>query len=219
MATVGFLTGFIFLQFFTSSFKKSAFYTLVMIFLLVSGNFILTILPQRVKDRIQSYQVKESYDNRALLWRRSLPIAITNPFGVGLGGNNLYNAAEKNRVYIMREFSDFPANRNKTHFESSYLPILYALGFPGLLAFVWVVSNFFHAGIAIYRRAGTVPETALVPYLMSAMIVWLVGVALSPQIYHAQPMVLFVFLLALVTSFYQKYVVLAKQDSRENQGA
>ena len=156
------------------------------------------LLPDKLKSRFSNYEIRQSLDFRYQIWVGSLPIIVNNPMGVGLGGRNVYDAGYKENVNFIEKFSDFPVLRKYTHFENSYLQVLYSLGFFGFLGFMGIFFVYFKLGFKIYKNANDKTKGLFALNLNGAMLIWAVCVFTSPQIRHIQPMFLFIILLAMM---------------------
>lgn len=153
------------------------------------------------KLRMDSFDKSINY--RQKIWQRSFPIIIHNPLGVGLGGENLYNAGMKERAYFLDNFVRYPGTRGATHFESSYLTILYSLGTIGFLAFIMFFLNSFRNFLIFYKTYRDVPMGKFVYCLIMALIILSIGISTSPQINHFQPAFLLVTLFASASAIAQ----------------
>ncbi len=151
--------------------------------------------PKGLTERFEIHNQKESFAYRFNLWKYSLPIITHNPLGVGLGGFNRYYAGEK----VGFDFPDsVRRTREFTNFESSYLSLLYSLGFTGFGAFVMLVVSYFKSGISLFQIHGV--KSAY--YLIIARLIWLVTSAISPQMEEFKSMTTFTLLFAYMNSIY-----------------
>ncbi|MBF0571955.1 MAG: O-antigen ligase family protein [Candidatus Omnitrophica bacterium] len=170
------------------------------------GLLILTLFPfdgsimGRINNRFSQQDIHKTADYRYLLWKESIPIALHNPWGVGLGADNLYRAAVKDNVFSTLHFNDFLQRKRGIQFENSYLQILYSLGFLGLLAFLMILFRYFSLGTSLYGKNFPADMKKLIFHQLIAMTVWLSCIFTSPQFLEPQPMIIFMTLLALMNS-------------------
>ncbi|MFA5499527.1 MAG: O-antigen ligase family protein [Candidatus Omnitrophota bacterium] len=185
--------------------KKIVLYTCMLSILVVCGGLIYNyVIPAQMKDRLTGYELEGSYNERHKIWITSLPIARHNPLGVGLSRADLFDAAYNENSYLQTKYYLFASLRNRMGFESSFLDLLYSLGYLGLIGFLALLLCFF---ILAFRNANINPpsdESGYSKYLACAMVVWLVGAATSEKVYEIQPMTIFVILLAIVHSTYSR---------------
>ncbi len=176
--------------------------------LLVTNAFLILILligtyqsiaPQGVKERFSPHNQVQSFEIRNNGWVNSFPIFIQNPLGVGLGGYNRFAAG----VDTGHRFSpEAKRNAKYTGFESSYLSLLYSLGFIGFGAFIWLVCIYFKLGLQLLSQNRMYTFSI---YLICAMIVWLIPSAISLQMEEFQPMIVFTLLFSLMTAYHNLY--------------
>jgi O-antigen ligase len=205
VAIIALIAGFLFAQLFTFSQKRVIALSMLIVFLFAFGDFFYkNVMPLQVKERFERRSIEENRTYRFNLWKGSLPVIVHNPLGVGMGGENVYAAGVQQRVYFAEAFNRVPEARKYTHFENTYLEILYSLGIVGFTGFLILIFNFFKAAIRIYSSGRDHLESAFSVYLMAAMVAWLLCVATSPRLYDQQIMLLFFVLVAVTNSFYQK---------------
>ncbi|MCB9747050.1 MAG: O-antigen ligase family protein [Candidatus Omnitrophica bacterium] len=205
LAILTFVFLFVIMHFVTLNFKKYVTMSLISLFLICFGaSFYQGFLPVQITERFNIHKLNDSSDYRMKLWKYSLPIFYENPLGVGFGGENLYDAGLKVQAFFIPEFKENIASRKSTHFESSYLQILYSIGILGFLGFMLLIFQFFITGLKIYsnRRKNLIYKFSL--YLMFSMTVWLFCVVTSPQIGRERLMTIFITLLALMNGLYNK---------------
>lgn len=197
LAVLSFLLGLILVIIFPFSLKK-LFIIFACIFLIagsiISNNSIMqNIMPESLRERFNRYGLTKTSQYRYKLWTRSLPIIVNNPFGVGLGGYNRFEAGYKENAY-------FPGivkkTRKYTHFESSYLSLLYSLGIIGFSSFIYLIIKYFLTGYDLLKKR----KNVLSLYLMSSMLIWLITASTSPQIEQVQSMIIFIQLLVLMNT-------------------
>ena len=209
IAILSLLCGFIFFQCITMSFKKMFVFLLLTVSLLIAGSTIYNhVIPYQTKGRFESHALGKSFLFRYKLWAESFPIITHNPFGVGMGGENIYDAGFAQGVHFLYGFKSDPNLRGFTHFENTYLDILYSLGIVGFVGILMFFIKFFTAGFSCNRLITDPVEKKWPLYLLSAMIIWMISVFTSPQLFDPHPMMLFIFLLAMMNSLrydcYQK---------------
>jgi len=192
------------LTYMTLARKKTqlAVFMIAVLILMISFPTIKEIMPKGVTERFTSYNQSESFNNRFELWKESLPIFYHHPFGVGLGGLNLYDAGIKQNVRLMSIFEEFPQTRYLTHFENSYLHILYSLGIFGFLGFLIIIIKhlLISRKLSLLKKHPEFHNSS--NSLFAAMVIWGLTVFTSPQVREAQPMVLFVILLSIISARY-----------------
>ena len=200
MAIFAFIFSYFIILIFTRSFRKPfVLILLVSILFLFSGLFFRS-LPLTMRERFNQDEITRSLDYRTKLWKESLPIALHNPLGVGLGDDNVYEAAMKQNVFFLAYFNDFRLRQRGIQFENSYLQILYSLGIIGFLSFLLLVTRYFSLGVALLKKCKLKCEKKYVMHLLGSMIVWLLCSFTSPQILESQSMIIFIALLALMNS-------------------
>lgn len=177
-------------------------FVIAVLVLMISFPAIEEIMPKRVTERFTSYNQSTSFNYRYELWKASLPIFYHQPFGVGLGGLNLYDAGIRQRVTFLSIFEEFPETRYLTHFENSYLQILYSLGVFGLLGFLIIIVKhlLISRKLSLLKKHLELHDSS--NSLFAAMIIWALTVFTSPQVREAQPMVLFIILLSIISARY-----------------
>ena len=187
---------------FILSFRKVVILMLIVISMMaVIGMFYEHIMPSQIRERFDPHNQREDYNFRYALWKHSLPIIKHYPFGVGLGGGNLFYAGDKVKVKFTESMEAVPQLRGATHFENSYLDTLYSLGIIGFGGFILLLVKYFKTGVKLIKENPHPDAKRFSFYLMGAMAVWLIPAATSPQIEQVQPMIIFVTLLALMNSF------------------
>lgn len=199
IAVLGLLAGWAVVSLRNFSFCRSVILGLLLTFGLFTGGLIYQkTLPGPIKERLSKHSREKGFDFRYKLWRESLPIAATNLLGVGLGGQNLYAAGLKNNVYFPPVLRENLAARQYTHFENSYLDLLYSLGFAGVGAFLFLLTQYFIAARGVTSRSHRGNLFSF--YLTGGMVAWLFCASTSPQFSNAQAMIIFVLLLAFVSA-------------------
>ncbi|MCX5694943.1 MAG: O-antigen ligase family protein [Candidatus Omnitrophica bacterium] len=205
IAFLAFLIGFIITLFSGKKTIKIIGFLGFCVFVLVSFPILKSIIPLQIQERFYSYSQHKSLDFRYQLWANSLPIFFHNPLGVGSGGDNIYVAATQQKVKMLSIFKEFPQTRRLTHFENSYLQILYSLGIIGLLGFFFIIGKYFIVGVRILKIMAKERIYNFSNYLLAAMVTWLISSFTSPQIREVQPMILFVILLSFMNSLNNLY--------------
>ena len=206
IAILSFLGVMLIVHLFILPFKRIMIIMLIIFCVTVAGKIIIeNIIPSGVSERFDPDEQKKSFDYRFMLWEASFPIFVHHPFGVGLGGENLFDAGCEVNAVFMPEYTETPSKRNNTHFESSYLEILYSLGIIGFFGFMLLLTEYFKTGIKLIKENPHSDVKRFSLYLMGAMAVWLIPAAISPQWNVMQPMIIFVTLLALMNSLNNIY--------------
>jgi O-antigen ligase len=205
IAFIAVVIGLILFIIFNLSFKKILIIINLCLVLAVCGGFIYKyLLPEQAKSRINKQEVIESYLERNKIWITSLPIARHYPLGVGLSREDLFYAALKEGSYLQSKYFIEPSLRSRMGFESSFLDILYSLGFLGLFGFLTLLWRFFIIAFRNFRARVQSDESKLSLYLICAMVVWLIGAATSEKIYEIQPTTIFIIMIALAHSIYRR---------------
>lgn len=207
LAIISFICGLIFVMCFSLNFRKVVAVLVLLLFLSIFGDLLYNVVtPVPIKERFLTFDSSRSFDFRFNLWQESLPIITNNPLGCGLGGNNLYSAGIKQKVFIMKDFKENRELRKYSHFENSYLGVLYSLGLFGFIGLIMLFINYFSVGFKILKKRHFSQEGRFSLYLMAAMAAWLLCAFTSPQISEIQPMIIFTSLLALMNSFKNIYL-------------
>lgn len=203
IAFIALVCGIILLMVWGISIKKLVLYICLLSILAVCGGFIYNyMIPTQMKNRITGYELEGSYNERYMIWITSIPIAKHNPLGVGLSKSDLFDAAYKENSYLQSKYYIEPMLRERMGFESSFLDILYSLGYLGLLGFLALLLRYFTLAFRSANSRPSSEESKYSKYLICSMAVWLVGAATSEKIYEIQPMTMFVIMLAVVHSTY-----------------
>ncbi len=207
LAMLSSILGVVILMLFLLPMKKlisvSLFSFVIIVFLISSYQLIF---PQGIRERFATHNQAQSFEIRNNYWSKSFPIFLNNPFGVGLGGYNRFDAAKK----VHFPFNEMAKKAQEyTHFESSYLSLLYSLGCIGFGAFIWLILKYYKLGAHLIR----IKKYPFSVYLISAMTVWVITSAISPQMEEFQPMVTFTILLAYMNAMYVFYEKNSKNQS------
>lgn len=207
LAIISFICGLIFVMCFSLNFRKVVAVLALLLFLSIFGDLLYNVVtPVPIKERFRTFDSSRSFDFRFNLWQKSLPIITNNPLGCGLGGNNLYDAGSKQKVLLLHNIAEDRELRKHTHFENSYLDMLYSLGLFGFIGLIMLFINYFVTGIRVFKQEQNSPRGKFCLYLMAAMFAWLTCAFISPQISEIQPMIIFTTLLALMNSFKNIYL-------------
>ena len=194
MAIIAFFVGVLW----TGFLKKPA----AMLFLIVFLGFfcfvvkepLYNVLPAGIQERFSSHNQARSAVFRGALWQYSLPIIFKNPLGVGLGGVNLANAGDEvGAMYPTHFTSD---TRKFTHFENSYLDLLYSLGWVGLISVIWIFVAFFLYAIPYALKPGE--GAYLILYLLAALLGALITPLTSPMLFQTQSALIMICLILTV---------------------
>ena len=200
-AIAAFVVSIVVLQTLTLSLKKVVALVTAATLLVIFGAVLYeNALPRSMKQRLAWTETSTTWEERYRLWTESLPIIVNNPLGVGLGGENLYAAGLRHGAHFISDFDKFKTSERSTHFENSFLQILYSLGIPGLLGFLAVLVKYFALGLGLFRGKDGSVEATFAVFLVGAMIAWLLCLFTSPLILEPQSMFVFVLLLALMNS-------------------
>lgn len=200
-AIFSFIIGLVITQFFALPRRKFILFIFVVFLIMALGNFFYDkVLPPQMLERFSATEQEKSFDFRYSLWKRSLPIVVNRPFGIGLGGENLYYTGIRYGADFLYGVTRFAERRNEAQVENSYLTILYGLGIFGFFGFLYLLIKYFATGIKLFKGNANSYERSFSIYLVGAMAVWLISAFSSPQISVAQPMIIFVILLALTNS-------------------
>jgi len=161
------------------------------------GPLYQNVVPDVIKVRFdKSVQVK-SADYRIYLWRRSFPIFLKYPFGVGLGRINLYKAGCQAGAKFNDGIEAGIASGDNTTFESSYLDLLYSLGFVGLGTFLCTMIMSFVSILRVLAKPSTMFSRASL-YFGGALFVWLFSAITSSLLFQTQPIVLLILILVSI---------------------
>lgn len=199
ISVVALLIGAIIIQHLLFSFRRYiVFISIILVLTLTFGLTYERILPTFIKNRIEKTSIRESAKYRFMIWERSAPIIFNNPLGVGLGGDNLYEAGKRCGAYVFPEFDIYPGYRVYTHFENSYLTVLFSLGIIGFLAFIYLIAKTIAMSVYSIMRSNYQPYKVAVSYLLSSFFIWIIGIGTSPQINHIQPMFIFVLIISML---------------------
>jgi len=203
MAIIGFVLSLLLIYLLTLSLRRGVVFAFIISFLLLcSGQIYQHVIPFQIKERFSLHSQGESFSLRYKIWKESAPIIAHNPFGVGLGGYNAYEAGIKQNAY----FPNVSINSRKyTHFENSYLDLLYALGIFGIFGFILMIIKYFDVGMKLYRKNPNSNQGKLSIYFIGMMSVWLISALTSPQFSEIHSMVIFFILLAFMNSFNNLY--------------
>lgn len=183
--------------------KKIVLYISMLSVLIVCGGYIYNyMIPAQMKNRLTGYELEGSFNERYKIWLTSIPIAKHHPLGVGLSRADLYDAAYKEKSYLQSKYYIFTSLRNRMGFESSFLDILYSLGFLGLFGFLALLLRFFTLSFRSVNFKPLSKESGYSKYLFCSMVVWLIGAATSEKIYEIQPTAIFIIMLVLAHSIY-----------------
>jgi len=198
--------------------------------ILISSVFLLTLflncvptefLPRAIQDRFEKRHVSKTIDFRYQLWKESLPIILNHPLGVGMGGENLYAAGRKLKVLFLPAFTLFPEMRKYTHFENTFLEILYSLGIIGFSGFILLIVRFMRSGVIFRRKSENDVQRRFCAWLMATIVVWLLSVGVSPKFLLPQMMILLLLLLAMMNAMYQSLTMntVSEQTAGRNKPA
>jgi len=185
-AWLGFLSGLglIFYRF-TKAFRqgnKILLYLSMVVFLISA----LFVLPQTVKERINSIvSIDYSGLERMDLWKESLSIVDDFPIlGCGL---NTYSVVAPH-YKISREGGIYPHN--------SFLQMAAETGLLGLLAFFWVLFRFFKMGLQNLNQG----KNPLLLGILSGILAFLVHAFFDTHLYSLQLVVLFWFMMGFAVA-------------------
>ena len=199
MAILSFLIFYIITIIYILFYKKRINYLILLVILILIAPLLYEkTVPDQFKDRFNSEAQKESYNFRVNMWKASLIIIEKYPFGVGLGGENLYNAAILEGAIdntLINKINE--KDITYFHFENSFLSVLYSIGIVGFIGFLILLYKYFKKA-AKYIINGNKKQKYFAVYLSASMFVWLSCAYTSPLIQQVQPLFLFTILFVLI---------------------
>lgn len=204
IAIMSFVVASVSLQLLKYSVKSMVIFIGVCLFIILLGQQTYEyLLPSVVQERFETHDIGRSMDFRLQIWKQSMPIFFHNPGGVGLGGENLFLAGTKENVDFMKYFYYLVDGERRTHFESSFLHILYALGLVGFIGYILMIVQVFVAGKFLTFQVGKTFFKDVGLPVNFAFIVWVICSTTSPVITKPQPMLIYIILLVFINKIYQ----------------